>query len=175
MEGEHLTTTQARPSGSMTSLTLPWDASRTTPLGASPDDAERIARDHGVKFVDEDFKILAVDGGLPDGADAAWLIPSTSNHYTAATRFRWEDFIHDEQEVLLIRISRRGLSGHESIVALIGHEMYEVCRLSEYFETNETIQGVKLKGLVDPATANNWHWFAWGYADGLVRGMRGSP
>ncbi len=61
----------------------------------------------------------------------------------------------------------------EAIVAVIGHEVYELERLREAFDSREPIE--KWEAETCPTNEGNFHCQAWDYADSLIEKMRGMP
>jgi hypothetical protein len=62
------------------------------------------------------------------------------------------------------------LASDEAIVAVIGHEMFELEKLRSTFANGAPIE--KWEAETSPANPGNFHWQAWDYADQLVERMR---
>jgi hypothetical protein len=62
------------------------------------------------------------------------------------------------------------LASDEAIVAVIGHEMFELELLRSIFADGASIE--KWEAETSPNNPGNFHWKAWDYADDLVARMR---
>ncbi len=83
----------------------------------------------------------------------------------------WSDLVHDQTRKVIFRIWEGILKQDEAIVAVFGHEMYELKRLRPLLMRGK----VKIEhfiGMTCPGNPGNFHDMAWDYADNLVMRMR---
>ncbi|HEX4128531.1 MAG TPA: hypothetical protein VHZ24_00725 [Pirellulales bacterium] len=110
-------------------------------------------------------------------APPGFLDPST---YARTTRFRefdgtiiqWEAFFHRLTGKIPFLVRADVFASDEAIVAVFGHEMYELETLRTMFDSNHSIEDWE----AETASNNegNVHWQAWDVADRLVEKMRTS-
>ena len=72
-----------------------------------------------------------------------------------------------------MRVDEAVFESDEAIVAILGHEMYELNNLRRIFnELRGQMTYRKPHGLINPGIKGNLHDHAWDVADDLVRKMR---
>jgi hypothetical protein len=83
----------------------------------------------------------------------------------------WSWLFHKKTHKIPFLIRKDILYSDEAIVAIIGHEMYELERLRESFGAGAPIEHWEAE--TSPNNPGNFHSKAWDYADELVARMRG--
>jgi hypothetical protein len=83
----------------------------------------------------------------------------------------WSWFFHRKTGKIPFLIRKDIMASDEAIVAVIGHEMFELEMLRSIFAEGATIE--RWEAETSPVNEGNLHWQAWDYADGLVARMRG--
>jgi hypothetical protein len=134
----------------------------------SIEEAYQIAQRWGV--VIPDYVSFAVDkyGWL----DADTTARTTTFKEPAGTMIYWSSLFHKLTGRIPFLIRRDIMGSDEAIVAVIGHEMYELEEMRKAFGEN----GAPIEHWLaeaHPDNEGNYHWLAWDYADGLVARMRG--
>jgi len=84
----------------------------------------------------------------------------------------WSDIVHDKTKKVPFRIWKGILKSDEAIVAVFGHEMYELQRLRPLLGRENVTIG-EFIAMTCPDNAGNLHDEAWEFADTLVEQMRG--
>jgi hypothetical protein len=146
---------------------LEW---RPNPDGAvrTIGEACAIARRWGV--VIPEYVHFAVDEyGLLDAKTTA---RTTIFYEFEGTIIDWSWFFHKRTGKIPFLIRRDIFASDEAIVAVIGHEMFELECLRSIFENGAPIE--KWEAETSPNNPGNFHWQAWNYADELVSRMRDS-
>lgn len=143
---------------------------RPNPDGKTRSIAEacEIARLWGI--VIPDYVSFAVDkyGWL----DANITAKTTTFKEPAGTMIYWESLFHKQTGKIPFLIRKDILRSDEAIVAVIGHEMYELEEMRKAFaEEGAPIEHWLAEA--HPDREGNFHWQAWDYADELVARMRG--
>ncbi len=134
----------------------------------SIEEAIEIARHWGV--VIPDYVFFEVD-------DYGWLDADTTAKTTrfrepAGTMIYWSSLFHKQTGKIPFLIRKEVLRSDEAIVAVIGHEMYELELMRKAFgKKGAPIEHWSAEA--DPDNEGNFHWRAWDYADELVVRMRG--
>jgi hypothetical protein len=82
----------------------------------------------------------------------------------------WSWFFHKKTGKIPFLIRKDILASDEAIVAVIGHEMFELQMLRSVFAEGAAIE--KWEAETSPNNPGNCHWQAWEYADSLPRAMR---
>jgi hypothetical protein len=131
------------------------------------DEAIDIARSHGVE-IPEDVSFW-VDPLGELGQDRTARGPRVDKPNGAIVS--WSDLVHDKTRKVPFRIWDGILKSDEAIVAVFGHEMYELKRLRPYMETGKTTIE-DFVAMTCPGNPGNFHDMAWDYADQLVERMR---
>jgi hypothetical protein len=134
----------------------------------SIEEACAIARRWGVAI--PDYVAFFVDkyGWL----DAETTAKTTTFKEPAGTIIHWSSLFHKDTGKIPFLIRRDILSSDEAIVAVIGHEMYELEEMRKAFQG----QGAPIEEWLaeaHPDNEGNFHCQAWDYADTLVARMRG--
>lgn len=83
----------------------------------------------------------------------------------------WSDLVHDRTGKVPFRLWAGILKSDEAIVAVIGHEMYELQLARPFLMEGD----VPIDAFIErtyPGIAGNWHDQAWNPADELVERMR---
>ena len=148
---------------------FPRMAWRKNPGGEtrSLEEAIDIARRHGV-FIPED-----VHFSIDSSGD---LGPRDTARGARVDKYEWEivywaDLVHDRTGKVPFRIWSGSLDSDEAIVAVFGHEMYEIEELRPLLlEGKTTID--EFIGLTCPGNPGNIHDEAWEVSDELVKKMR---
>jgi hypothetical protein len=84
----------------------------------------------------------------------------------------WSWLFHKQTGKIPFLIRRDIMQSDEAIVAVIGHEMFELEKMRIAFGAD----GAPIEhwqAEADPDNEGNFHWQAWDYADELVARMRG--
>jgi hypothetical protein len=88
-------------------------------------------------------------------------------------RIYWSDLVHDRTQKVPFRIWAGILKSDEAIVAVLGHEMYEIRAPRSYLQGGElSIDDYIMH--TEPGRKGNLHDQAWEEADRLVDLMRGA-
>jgi hypothetical protein len=82
----------------------------------------------------------------------------------------WSWFFHRKTGKIPFLIRKDIMASDEAIVAVIGHEMFELEMLRSIFAEGVVIE--KWEAETSPNNRENFHWQAWDYADDLVARMR---
>ena len=132
------------------------------------EEACTIARQWGV--VIPDYVQFSVDdyGSLDEHTTAK----STTFREFEGTIIDWSWLFHEETGNIPFLIRKDILTSDEAIVAVIGHEMYELEQLRSVFGGGAPIEMWQAE--TSPNNPGNFHWNAWEYADELVARMRGA-
>jgi len=134
----------------------------------SIEEAYQIARRWGV--VIPDYVSFAIDkyGWLDEDTTAK----TTTFKEPAGTMIYWSSLFHKKTGKIPFLIRKDIMRSDEAIVAVIGHEMYELEEMRKAFgETGAPIESWQAEAHAD--NEGNLHWQAWDYADELVARMRG--
>jgi hypothetical protein len=83
----------------------------------------------------------------------------------------WSDLVHDKTAKVPFRIWDGILKSDEAIVAVFGHEMYELERLRPLLRRGDVTIG-EFIAMTCPGNPGNLHDQAWEFADRLVEEMR---
>jgi hypothetical protein len=144
---------------------LTW---RPNPEGATRtiEEACEIARRWGVAI--PDYVHFAVDEY--DYLDENTTARTTTFREFEGTIIDWSWFFHKKTGKIPFLIRKDILRSDEAIVAVIGHEMFELERLRSIFEGGAPIEHWEAE--TSPNNPGNVHWQAWDYADELVTRMR---
>lgn len=134
----------------------------------SIEEACQLARLWGV--VIPEYVSFAIDkfGWL----DADTTAKTTTFKEPAGTMIYWYSLFHKQTGKIPFLIRQDILRSDEAIVAVIGHEMYELEKMKSAFGKN----GAPIEhwqAEAHPDSEGNFHWQAWDYADELVSAMRG--
>lgn len=132
------------------------------------EEACQIARHWGV--VIPDYVSFAIDryGWL----DADTTARTTTFKEPAGTMIYWSSLFHKRTSKIPFLIRKDIMRSDEAIVAVIGHEMYELEEMRKVFGENDAPIEHWLAE-AHPDNGGNFHWRPWDYADELVAGMRG--
>lgn len=103
--------------------------------------------------------------------------PLENDTFARTTRFRefngtvilWEKFFNVRGRIPFI-VRADVFQSDEAIVAVIGHEVFELELLRITFDSKEPIE--KWEAETSPKNPGNFHSRAWDYADSLVEKMR---
>jgi hypothetical protein len=149
-----------------TGPSLTW---RPNPKGAARtiDQACEIAQRWGVKIPDDVQFWVAPEGYLDRNTTAK----TTTFEEPDGTFIDWSWFYHKKTGKIPFLIRKDILTSDEAIVAVIGHEMFELEKLRSTFPEGAPIE--KWEAETSPNNPGNFHWQAWEYADELVARMRG--
>lgn len=130
-------------------------------------EACEIARRWGV--VIPDYVTFSVDryGWLDEKTTAT----TTKFEEYDGTIVYWSWLFHKKTGKIPFLIRKDIMQSDEAIVAVIGHEMYELERLREAFGDGAPIEHWDAE--TRPDNPHNFHYQAWDYADSLVARMRG--
>jgi hypothetical protein len=134
----------------------------------SVEEACRIARQWGV--VIPDYVSFAIDkyDWLPVDTTAK----TTTFKEPAGTMIYWSSLFRKKTGKIPFLIRKDIMRSDEAIVAVIGHEMYELEEMRKAF--GQFGAPIELwEGEAHPDNEGNFHWQAWDYADELVARMRG--
>ena len=133
------------------------------------DEAIEIARNNGVR-IEEDIQFFLVDEKfLPRDTFASYL---KTRPKVAGDVVTWEEFLNRFGKVP-VQISKEVLKSDEQVVAVMGHEMYELNALRDMFlKQGGSMRAEELLRLVNTETKGNLHYQAWDEADKLVEAMR---
>lgn len=131
------------------------------------EEACEIASRWGVVIPDYVHFSIDEDGYL--GAETT--AKTTTFEEFDGTIIRWSWFFHKRTGKIPFLIRKDIMESDEAIVAVMGHEMFELERLRQVFEHGAAIE--KWAAETSPHNPGNFHWQAWDYADSLVATMRG--
>jgi hypothetical protein len=132
------------------------------------EEACEIARHWGV--VIPDYVSFAVD--RYDWLDAETTAKTTTFKEPPGTKLYWSSLFHPRTGKIPFLIRKDILQSDEAIVAVIGHEMFELEEMRKAFgEQGAPIEHWEAEA--HPNNEGNFHWLAWDYADELVARMRG--
>jgi hypothetical protein len=145
---------------------FPW---RPNPDGPRTiDEAVAIARKHGVN-IPEDIQFAVSKTPLPANRFAEYAQLGSKSPDQIIT---WEEF-YNKFEKIPVRLSGEVLNSDEAIVAVMGHEMYELNSLRQLFEdAGGQMKAGRLRELIREGVHGNLHDRAWDEADRLVSKMR---
>ena len=132
------------------------------------EEACQIARHWGVVIPDYVFFAIDKYGWL----DADTTAKTTTFKEPAGTMIYWSSLFHKHTRKIPFLIRRDIMRSDEAIVAVIGHEIYELEEMRKAFEEN----GAPIEHWLaeaHPDNEGNFHCQAWDYADELVARMRG--
>lgn len=151
-----------------THSTEPWKRTRTQPYSVG--EALTLARSHGVAIPDFlDFNVR--EDFVPKDAHASYSVLGRSK---AGSVICWTDLLNRFGKIP-IHLREDVLLSDEAVVAVFGHEAFELTRLSELFAANGGAMTVeRLHSLISADVDGNVHSEAVAFADQLVRVMRGS-
>lgn len=132
------------------------------------EEARQIAQSWGV--IIPDYVSFAIDHyGLLDENTTA---RTTTFVEPEGTMVYWSWLFHKLTGKIPFLIREDILRSDEAIVAVIGHEMYELEKFRQAFgEGGAPIESWAAEAY--PDNEGNFHWQAWDYADSLVAKMRG--
>ena len=82
----------------------------------------------------------------------------------------WSWFFHKKTGKIPFLIRKDIMASDEAIVAVIGHEMFELEMLRSIFAEGAPVE--RWEAETSPNNPGNFHWQAWDYADELVARMR---
>lgn len=137
-------------------------------LTRSIEEAWQIAVRWGVAI--PDYVSFAID--KYDWLDADTTARTTIFKEPAGTMIYWSSLFHRQTGKIPFLIRKDILSSDEAIVAVIGHEMFELEAMRKAFaEKGAPIEHWLAEA--HPDNEGNFHWQAWDYADELVARMRG--
>jgi hypothetical protein len=127
-----------------------------------------IARHWGIEV--PDYVSFAIDkyGWLDDNTTAK----TTTFVEPAGTIIYWSSLFHEHTRKIPFLIRKDVLQSDEAIVAVFGHELFELEKMRKAFGKN----GAPIEhwqAEAHPNNEGNFHWQAWEYADELVARMRG--
>jgi hypothetical protein len=131
------------------------------------EEAIEIARRHGVVIPDDVHFSIDQLGDL--GADVTARGPRVDKK--AGAIVFWSDLVHDKTGKVPFRIWPGILNSDEAIVAVFGHEMYELKQLRSILQHGKTTID-EFIGMTCFGNSGNLHDEAWDYADRLVEKMR---
>ena len=134
----------------------------------SIEEACQIARRWGV--VIPDYVSFAID--KYSWLDADTTAKTTTCKEPAGTMIYWSMLVHKHTGCIPFLIRKDIMRSDEAIVAVIGHEMYELEEMRKAFGEN----GAPIEHWLaeaHPDNEGNFHWKAWDFADELVSRMRG--
>lgn len=124
-----------------------------------------LARKHGVELHDDVWFVWDYGRfGLREGDYARY---GGFQSYQVVT---WNDFL--VQGRLPVKVWAGILRSDEAIVAVLGHEMYEINALREMLADGRSMTGTELRRLIGAGIRGNLHDRAWDEADRLVLAMR---
>ena len=130
-------------------------------------DAVEIARRHGVEIPQDVDFFEDEEGEVPANMTARG--PRVT--LPAGSVVRWIDLVNPLTCKVPFIVRSDILASDEAIVAVFGHEMYELKKLRPLLIANKT--PIKhFIGLTMPGNPGNFHDEAWTYADELVAQMR---
>ncbi len=130
------------------------------------DEACAIARRWGVEI--PSFVQFSVDEY--NYLDKETTAKTTTFRELEGTIIDWSWFFHRKTGKIPFLIRQDIMASDEAIVAVIGHEMFELEMLRSTFSEGAPIE--KWEAETSPNNRGNFHWQAWDYADGLVARMR---
>jgi hypothetical protein len=141
---------------------------RPNPDGAirTIDEACEIARRWGV-VIPSDVQFWVDEYGDLDENTTA---KTTTFKEFEGTFIDWSWFIHKKTGKIPFLIRKDILESDEAIVAVIGHEVFELEKLRSIFANGATVE--KWEAETSPNNPGNVHSQAWDYADDLVARMR---
>ena len=141
---------------------------RSNPDGAARtiEEACQIARHWGVQI--PAYVQFWVDEH--DYLDENTTARTTKFREFEGTIIDWSWFFHKNTGRIPFLIRKDILASDEAIVAVIGHEMFELEMLRSTFAEGAPIE--KWEAETSPSNPGNFHWQAWDYADSLVARMR---
>lgn len=125
-----------------------------------------IARDNGVNIPDYVHFSIDTLKLIPAGCYAK----TTTFKEPEGTMIYWSCLFHKKTHKIPFLIHEDVLTSDEAIVAVIGHEMYELEKLHEMFS-----EGAPIDHWLNETSGDNpenCHSDAWDYADELVARMR---
>jgi hypothetical protein len=148
------------------SPSLQW---RDNPAGQTRtiEEAIAIARDSGVDIPKDVSFWVDELGDL--GPDRTACGPRVDKADEAIVY--WADLVHDRTGNVPFRLWEGILKSDEAIVAVLGHEMYELERLRPLLKSGKTTIG-EFIAMTCPGNPGNLHDRAWEFADRLVAQMR---
>jgi hypothetical protein len=124
------------------------------------------AKEPGLEDIPEYVHLVISDDNVPEDAYACYL---WIGEHLPDARIRWEDCIHDRTRKLPIRIRPLVLGSDEMIVAVIGHELYEVVHLRAAFEVSGgTLTAREIYEHISYDYPGNLHCQAVAFGDRLV-------
>jgi hypothetical protein len=133
----------------------------------SESDAITIALNNGVS-IPADVEIIFVPEGFCGPDVNAFYIGFSKEKNPSIL---WQDFYNNGK--IKVKVDRRILNSDESIVAVLGHEMYEIDALRQIFASSPAaMQYMDVARLIDAKLGGTIHQQAWDYADNLVLDMR---
>jgi hypothetical protein len=104
--------------------------------------------------------------------DAETTARTTEFKEPAGTIIHWSWLFHKRTDRIPFLLRKDILGSDEAIVAVIGHEMFELEAMRNAFaEKGAPIEHWLAEAR--PDNEGNFHWQAWDYADELVARMRG--
>lgn len=130
------------------------------------EEACEVARRWGVTI--PDYVQFSIDehGYLDDDTTAK----TTTFKEFDGTIIDWSWFFHKKTNKIPFLIRKDILASDEAIVAVIGHEMFELEKLRETFGQGAPVE--RWEAETSPNNPGNFHWLAWDHADSLVERMR---
>jgi hypothetical protein len=106
----------------------------------------------------------------PGYLDADTYAKTTTFRECEGTIIQWDWFFHEKTGKIPFLIREEVLKSDEGIVAVFGHEMYELEKLRVAFDSHAPIEYWEAE--TSPHNDGNFHCKAWDYADSLVEKMR---
>jgi len=131
------------------------------------DEAKAVARNHGLNIPD-DAEFFADE---LNELHANWTACGPRVDKPAGSIVEWADLVHDRTGKVPFRVWPGILDSDEAIVAVFGHELFELSRLRPLLETG-TVTIETFIALTRPGIPGNLHDQAWDWADELVERMR---
>jgi hypothetical protein len=130
-------------------------------------EAIEIARRHGVVIPDDVQFVIDTIGDLgPEVTARGPLVRLPDGE--AVT---WSDLVHPRMGKVPFRLWSGILKSDEAIVAVLGHEMFEL-ELARPFLIEGGVPVALFIERTSPGVPGNWHDQAWDVADRLVERMR---
>jgi hypothetical protein len=130
------------------------------------EEACEIARRWGVEIPDDvQFSLDEYDY-----LDEKTTAKTTTFREFEGTIIDWSWFFHKKTGKIPFLIRKDIMRSDEAIVAVIGHEMFELKILHSIFAQGASIE--EWEAETSPNNEGNSHWRAWDYADELVARMR---
>jgi hypothetical protein len=131
------------------------------------EEAKEIARRNGVSIPD-DVEFFEDEGNvLPDNVTARG--PEVTK--PSGSTVLWSDLLNGLTDQVPFLLNSSILTSDEAIVAVLGHEMFELEALRDFLIEGQTFIESFI-GHTSPNNPGNLHDQAWDYSDKLVKKMR---